>query len=392
MDEILDMTINEMPLTEFDCSCGRHHTFPVHDISIRKGAIADLPKIAEPFKDGTVVAVFDSNTYPVAGKQAVELLKGAGFNVHEVLFETGKDILIPDERTVGRIILECPLDTSLIVAVGSGSINDSVKYVTSRMRIPYIVVGTAPSMDGYVSDGAPVIIQGRKYSPQAHLTYGLVGDTDILATAPQDLIQAGFGDVVGKITALTDWDLSVKVNGEYRCDTCVTLVQRALDKCFASSDRLPGRDPEALGDLMEALTMTGVAMALINISRPASGTEHLFSHFWEMDSIARGENPHHHGLQVGVATPVVARIYEMLADELPEGTAELCPPHAEIEALLRRAGAPALPPEIGIGRELFHDSVMGAADVRPRYSVLAFARDKGRLGEIADALTEELYG
>ena len=138
--------------------------------------------------------------------------------------------------------------------------------------------------------------------------------------------------------------------------------------------------------------MTGVAMALINVSRPASGTEHLFSHFWEMDSIARGENPHHHGLQVGVATPVVARIYQLLSDILPEGTAEMCPSPDEIRALLARGGAPTTPPEIGIGRELFHDSVMGAADVRPRYSVLRFARDNGRLESIADQLTQELYG
>ena len=75
-----------------------------------------------------------------------------------------------------------------------------------------------------------------KYSPVAHLTYGLIGDTDILQTAPQDLIQAGYGDVVGKITAITDWDLSVKANGDYRCDTCVTLVKRALDKCFDKAE------------------------------------------------------------------------------------------------------------------------------------------------------------
>ena len=114
-----------------------------------------------------------------------------------------------------------------MVAVGSGVINDSVKFVTSRSGLPYIIVATAPSMDGYVADGAPIFSQGYKYSPVAHLTYGLVGDTDILKTAPQDLIQAGYGDVVGKITAIADWDLSVKANNDYRCDTCVTLVTRA---------------------------------------------------------------------------------------------------------------------------------------------------------------------
>ena len=392
MDEILNLSINEMPQTEFDCSCGKHHNFSVHDMSIRKGAIEDLPKMAEPFKDGKILVVFDNHTYKVAGKRAVELLKENGFNVKELLFDTGDDILIPDEKTLGRIVQEQDLDTSLMVAVGSGVINDSVKFVTSRSGLPYIIVATAPSMDGYVADGAPIFSQGYKYSPVAHLTYGLVGDTDILKTAPQDLIQAGYGDVVGKITAIADWDLAVKANNDYRCDTCVTLVNRALDKCFAKAEGLKDRDPESLGALLEALTLTGVAMALVNISRPASGAEHMLSHFWEMDYIARSLNPNHHGIQVGVATPIIARFYEELADILPEGTGALCPPHEEIEALLAKGGAPTSPKDIGISKELFHDSLLKGYTVRPRYSIMQFAKDNGRLEEIADKITEEIYG
>ena len=392
MDEILNLSINEMPQTEFDCSCGKHHNFSVHDMSIRKGAIEDLPKMAEPFKDGKILVVFDNHTYEVAGKRAVELLKENGFNVKELLFDTGDDILIPDEKTLGRIVQEQDLDTSLMVAVGSGVINDSVKFVTSRSGLPYIIVATAPSMDGYVADGAPIFSQGYKYSPVAHLTYGLVGDTDILKTAPQDLIQAGYGDVVGKITAIADWDLAVKANNDYRCDTCVTLFNRALDKCFAKAEGLKERDPESLGALLEALTLTGVAMALVNISRPASGAEHMLSHFWEMDYIARGLNPNHHGIQVGVATPIIARFFEELADILPEGTGALCPPHEEIEALLAKGGAPTSPKDIGISKELFHNSLLKGYTVRPRYSIMQFAKDNGRLEEIADKITEEIYG
>ena len=392
MDEILNLSINEMPQTEFDCSCGKHHNFSVHDMSIRKGAIEDLPKMAEPFKDGKILVVFDNHTYKVAGKRAVELLKENGFNVKELLFDTGDDILIPDEKTLGRIVQEQDLDTSLMVAVGSGVINDSVKFVTSRSGLPYIIVATAPSMDGYVADGAPIFSEGYKYSPVAHLAYGLVGDTDILKTAPQDLIQAGYGDVVGKITAIADWDLAVKANNDYRCDTCVTLVNRALDKCFAKAEGLKDRDPESLGALLEALTLTGVAMALVNISRPASGAEHMLSHFWEMDYIARGLNPNHHGIQVGVATPIIARFFEELADILPEGTGALCPSHEEIEALLAKGGAPVSPKDIGISKELFHDSLLKGYTVRPRYSIMQFAKDNGRLEEIADKITEEIYG
>ena len=392
MNEILNIPINQMPRTEFDCSCGRRHHFSVQEMSIRQGAIEDLPAMAAPFKDGKILIVYDNNTYKVAGKRAAELLRENGFTIKELLFDCGSDILLPDEKTLGRIVQEQDLDVNLMVAVGSGVINDSVKFVTSRCRLPYIIVATAPSMDGYVADGAPIISHGYKYSPLAHLTYGLVGDTDILQTAPQDMIAAGFGDVVGKITAIADWDLSVKANGDYRCDTCVTLVRRALDKCFHRAAGLPRRDADALEALMEALTLTGVAMALVNISRPASGAEHMLSHYWEMDFVARGLNPNHHGVQVGVATPVIARMYEELADILPEGTAELCPPHGEIEALLRRGGAPTDPREIGISRNLFCKSLLEGRTVRPRYSILEFAYQQGRLEEAAKKITADIYG
>ncbi len=392
MNEILNMDINEMPQTEFDCSCGRHHNFSVHDMVIRKGAIKELPRVAAPFKDGKVLVVFDQNTYKVAGQKAMELLKDNGFHTKELLFDSGDDILIPDESVVGRILQEQDPDVNLMIAVGSGVINDSVKYVTSRTKLPYIIVATAPSMDGYVADGAPLISAGYKYSYDAHLTYGLIGDTDILQTAPDDLIQAGFGDVVGKITAIADWDLAVKANNDYRCDTCVELVQKALDKCFGKADGLKTRDADSLGALLEALTLTGVAMALVNISRPASGAEHMLSHFWEMDFIARGLNPNHHGIQVGVATPIIARFFEEMKDILPEGVMELCPSHEEIEGLLRRGGAPVSPKEINIGKELFHKSLVEGYKVRPRYSILQFAKDNGRLEEIADKITKEIYG
>lgn len=392
MDEILNKSISEMAGTVFDCSCGKTHNFSVREIKIGKGAINAIAEIAEPFRDGTVLVVSDSNTYPVAGKKTAGLLKDSGYRVKELLFEVGDDILLPDEKTLGRILMEMELDTSLIIAVGSGVINDSVKFVTSRTGLDYIIVATAPSMDGYVSDGAPIIMEGYKYSPVAHLTYGLIGDTDVLKTAPQDLIQAGFGDMVGKITALTDWDLAVNEIGEYRCDTCVELTNIALEKTISTCDGLKYRDPVALGNLLEGLTLTGVAMGLINNSRPASGAEHMLSHYWEMEYIKRGLNPIHHGVQVGCAAPVIARFFEQLSDILPESTVKLSVSHEEIERLLERADCAVSPKDIGIDRDLFYNSLVEGYSVRPRYSVLRYAKEKGRLEEIAENITDELYG
>lgn len=119
------------------------------------------------------------------------------------------------------------------------------------------------------------------------MPYGVLADTEIMKNAPQRLIQAGFGDVLGKLTALTDWKLSKELNGDYYCQTCVTLVERALSKVIEHVDGLKKREDDAILYLIEALNLTGVAMGLIGISRPASGAEHMLSHYWEMDFISR---------------------------------------------------------------------------------------------------------
>ena len=390
MNEILNLEINEMAQTQFDCSCGRQHNFSIHDIAMGSGVISELPRFAKPFIDGKILMVFDQNTYRVAGEKALNLMKDEGFNVKELLFDTGDDILIPDESTLGRILEEQDLDVSLMVSVGSGVLNDSVKFVSSRTKVPYIIVCTAPSMDGYLADGAPIMKAGQKLSPVATLAYGVIGDTEVMKNAPMDLIEAGFGDVVGKITALSDWDLSVKNTGEYRCDTSVELVNRALEKCFSKADLLPKRDEEAILYLIEALSLTGVAMGLVNLSRPASGAEHMLSHYWEMDYVARGVTPIHHGTQVGVASTIIADFFVEMADLLPEGV--VIPERAYIEGLLKKAGCPTSPVELGITRELFLNSLLHGYKVRPRYSIMQFAKDEGRLEDIAHKITNKLYG
>ena len=392
MNDMVNRPLGQMPMTEFDCDCGHHHVFDVHDLIVGPGVLSKVVDVCQPFKEGVLEIVYDQNTYRVAGKEVVQYLKEAGFQYKELAFDSGDDILIPDESVVGRILEEQDKNISLMVAIGGGSINDSVKYVSSRTKVPYIIVGTTPSMDGYIADGAPLINNGKKFSYYADLPYAAICDTDIMKEAPMDLILAGFGDVVGKATAIPDWDLSVKMVDEYRCQSSVEVVRNAMNKCFESSHRLQHRDGQAIEDLIETLLMSGVAMAWVRLSRPASGAEHMLSHYWEMDYIARGLNPNHHGTQVGVATPVIAQFYEELEDLLPEGTKELCPSSTFIKTLLKNAGHPVTPKEIGIDRDLFYRSLIEGYKVRPRYSILQFAKDKGKLEEVAQKITKEIYG
>lgn len=392
MDEILNATLEEMGTISFDCSCGKHHQMSIEKLIMGKGVLSRICEIAEPFRNGKILMVSDNHTYDAAGEKVLELLEGDEFQVKNLILDSGDGILIPDESVVGKVLLNVEKETNLLIGVGSGSINDTVKYISSRTKIPYVIVCTAPSMDGYVADGAPLILEGRKISFEATLPYGVLGDTDIMKHAPQRMIQAGFGDVLGKLTALADWKLAKELNGDYYCETCVTLVERALLKVISRVDGLAKREDEAILFLIEALNLTGVAMGLLGISRPASGAEHMLSHYWEMDFIVKGKFPELHGIKVGIATPIIAEIFDIMKDDIPKEIMEDAPQKEYCEDLLRRVEAPVSPREIGIDRELFYQSILKGNTVRNRYSILQLAVDKGKINEIAQQVTNRIYG
>lgn len=391
MNEILNITMNEMANASFDCSCGKHHTLDIKQIKMGKGVLLELPDMLKKFQGKKVYMLSDNHTFQAAGERTLKIMQDAGFDVKSVMIDSGDDILIPDEKAVGRMFMELEPETAVIVSVGSGTLNDMAKYMSARTKIPYIIVCTAPSMDGYAADGAPLILQGKKISFVATLPYGILGDTDIMKEAPMHMIHAGFGDVIGKLTALADWQLAKELKGEYMCDTCVTLVQRALEKVTSHAKEIAQRDEEAILYLIEALTLTGVAMGLIGVSRPASGAEHMLSHFWEMDFIARNKFPELHGIKVGIATPIIAEIFDMMKDEIPESAMKLAPSKEYVQKLLADVGAPACPGDVGVEKELFYNSILGGYKVRNRYSVLQLAVEKGKIEEIAKELTKELY-
>jgi len=392
MKSILEMGINEMAGVEFDCDCGHHHKLDIRHIAIGKGVLPEILTMAAPFKGKKIFMLSDDNTFAVAGQKTLQLLQQEGHTVKSFVFHTGSDMLIPDEKALGRLFMELQPETALIVAVGSGSLNDMGKYISARTGIPYIIVCTAPSMDGYASDGAPMICDGFKISFVATLAYGIVGDTDIMKEAPMRMIQAGFGDVLGKATALAEWKMSRDLTGEYYCSTIAQLVEKALQKAIDNAAGLAVRDEQAILYLIEALTLTGVAMGLTGVSRPASGAEHMLSHFWEMYYIAHNRFPEFHGIKVGIATPIICQVFDLLADKIPAEAMAACPTRQQMEELLEVSGAPVLPTDIGIERELFRESLIGAWKVRNRYSVLQLAVESGKMEEVADIITERIYG
>ena len=173
--------------------------------------------------------------------------------------------------------------------MGSGVIQDLCKYVSYQAKLPYYIVATAPSMDGYASKGAAMIWDNMKVTYNAHVPEVIIGDVDVLKDAPMEMIQSGYGDILGKYSCLNDWKLSRVVNGEYFCRYVYDLTYEILCKTKDLGPKLLERDAAAIETLMEALVGVGIAMAYVGNSRPASGSEHHLSHFFEVTGIMNGK-------------------------------------------------------------------------------------------------------
>ncbi|MBE6674301.1 MAG: sn-glycerol-1-phosphate dehydrogenase [Ruminococcaceae bacterium] len=299
------MDINEI-LKGVDCACGKHHTCPIEKIYVEKGAISHLSELCKDYK--SILLVADENTYGAAGEKTENALDGK--KITRVIF-SGKTVLIPDEKAIEEVEKQTQ-GQELIVGIGSGVIQDLCKYVSHFNGIPYMVVATAPSMDGYASSGAAMILKGMKETVPAGLPKAIVADTEVLCNAPMEMIKAGFGDIIGKYSALNDWRLSQIVNGEYFCDYIYNTTYEMIEKTLKTAKGLLTRDEESVGAVTEALMIVGIMMSFATNSRPASGSEHHLSHFFEITGIVKNEPYFAHGIDVFYSTYVTAQIREKL--------------------------------------------------------------------------------
>lgn len=301
------MEIRELLAGKRNCACGRDHLCPIDAVVIGKGACESLGRLTEGYSKILVVA--DRNTYAVGGRQVCGQL---GKKAYDVLVYDDAGVLVPNEEAIARLRSHLRADADLIVGIGSGVINDLCKHVSFEAGLPYFIVATAPSMDGYASKGAALILDGMKVTLNAAVPKAIIADENILKNAPFEMIQAGYGDIIGKYSCLNDWKLSHLVNGEYLCEYVMNATYEAVEKTVALADGLKRREPEAVCALMEALVAVGILMAYVGNSRPASGSEHHLSHYFEIVGILRGEPYYPHGIDVCYSAIETAKLREAL--------------------------------------------------------------------------------
>ncbi len=300
------MDINEL-IKGVSCSCGKEHKCDIGYVYVENNAVSHLTEICSEYNSILIVA--DENTYRVAGKKTELYINEKISN--RVIFP-GETVLIPNEIAIDTVTSKLN-GIDLIVGIGSGVIQDLCKYVSFYNSIPYFIVATAPSMDGYASSGAAMITGGMKVTYSAKVPDAIIADTEILKDAPLEMIKAGYGDIIGKYSALNDWKLGHIVNGEYFCDYIYNLTYDMLLKTLPLAKKLLMRDEESIKILTEALVVVGIAMSFAGNSRPASGSEHHLSHYFEITGIIDGTEYLPHGIDVVYSTLITSALREEIA-------------------------------------------------------------------------------
>lgn len=426
----------------YPCACGHEHSTHLAYLRIGEGVIAGLPKALAMSNAKKPFIICDQNTKAAAWDITRAVLDASSIPYTLYTFETGH--LEPDEYAVGSLTMAFDPSCDIIVAIGSGVLNDCAKVLAYAVGRESMVIATAPSMDGYASNSSSMIVGGVKSTLYNECPVAVLADTSILVKAPTRMLWAGFGDMIAKYIAICEWRIAHIVTGEPYCENIAGLVRRSVQKIIDNADGLPERSPAAIEAVTEGLVLSGLAMSYAKNSRPASGLEHYFSHLWEMMDLERGLPTELHGIQVGVGTylslrvleqvkqitpsrekaeeamrsfdPVeweenIRRVFGKTADRIleieaqthknsPERQAarldailknwpaiqtimqEELPTLEKLESMMRKLGMPVTPDDLNISVEDTMDAYICSRDIRDKYLTSSMLWDLGLLTEV----------
>lgn len=316
----MDYTVDYlMSRGAFDCPCGKKHSAHLKKAIVCDNAIDALPDEIRALGGTKPFIVADKNTLAAAGDKVFAALEKAGMEY--TLFTFREERTEPDEKAIGSVVLHWDYSCDALVGIGSGVINDICKIISTQQKCsPFIIVGTAPSMDGYASSTSSTVRDGLKVSVDSRCPDVIIGDLDVLASSPMLMIQAGLGDMLAKYVSVCEWRIGHIVTGEYYCEEVAAIIRSALKKIVDNEQGILRREKDSVKAVMEGLIISGIAADYAGVSRPVSGVEHYFSHLWDMRAIEFGTPWSLHGIQCGIGTYLAAKGYEKLLTHTPEVT------------------------------------------------------------------------
>ncbi|MDD3122354.1 MAG: sn-glycerol-1-phosphate dehydrogenase [Candidatus Izemoplasmatales bacterium] len=285
-----------------DCACGTSHHTSTEFVIIESGCIKHFDAYLKEYGiDGKVVGLFDTNTIKTIPLHIVTLNQ-------TIILST--DNLHANELAVTNVLDQIIFDAEVIVAFGSGTIHDIARYCAKDKNLVFVSCPTAASVDGFCSSVCAMTFNGIKVTVNAVSPKIVIADLDIIKNAPIRLVRSGIGDVIGKYIALCDWKISNILTKEYYCERIANLMFEAVETVIELANPKVVWNDDFYEKIMYALTLSGLSMQLIGTSRPASGSEHHFSHLVTIAPKNLGiKTDALHGESVGIGTIIMADVY-----------------------------------------------------------------------------------
>jgi glycerol-1-phosphate dehydrogenase [NAD(P)+] len=282
---------------------------PIH-LYVGYQAIEDLINYCRSKGYDRFMLVADSNTYAALGERVETALMGIGWDVKSVVFREPE--VVPDEAFIFQVLYRAEAEERTYLAVGTGSLTDITRFSSHRTRRPFISLPTAPSVDGFTSPSASLSIARVKTTVVAKPPEAVIADLAVLAAAPQAMIAAGFGDILGKAIALADWKMGALLWDEPYSAEIAARVRTTLEAVLAAAPEIGQASPDGIEKLMAGLSDSGLCMLDFGNSRPAAGIEHYMSHFLEMKLLREKRPAVLHGAKVALCSIQAAGLYERL--------------------------------------------------------------------------------
>lgn len=332
------------------------------------GVISCVPGIfKEQFPGRKAVVVSDRNSWRAAGKKVYDLMIAADIECGLFLFPD--KVFHADWEHIEMLDAVLDKTGAVAVSVGSGTINDLCKLTAHHHNQSYLSVATAASVDGYSSFGASITFEGLKQTFSCPAPVALVADIDVIAAAPKPMTAAGYADLAAKIPCGAEWMIADLFGTEPILPEPWHMLQDVLDEMLSDPEGVAAGKPDAIAALFEGLTLSGFAMQAARSSRPASCTDHLFSHYLDMTGHRFNGELQSHGFQVAVGTLTMCAFFdEFLKMDLTKIDVEKC-----VEAW------PSLESEQARARGIFKDFVnpkLGVEEITKKYEPAEKVREE----------------
>lgn len=445
VEEIIGRDTKDMMGLSFDCVCGRTHSIPIEYLSVRKDACEDIgDQMNIRGLSGKGGLIYDKKIEKSVVREITDTLRANAINLIPYPVGNGREILKPEIDLSRRIAEGIAGDTDFLFSLGSGVISDLTKNAAAILELPFFLIATAPSMNGYTSSMAALTDRGIKKTLMVPPARAVFADVAVLRESPIEMVRSGLGDIVSKSVCNADWKLSQLVKSSYFCPVPFRITDKSEPLYLDAAEEIGDRSEQGILVLTDGIMRSGLSMTVIGTSTPSSGAEHVISHYWDLVALMKGGEKRFHGVQVGVATVLMLKLFEVIRNypvkkrvnlerlkhgypsrnsidhsisrkfgKYAEGVKEeyfqkymdwqekqqeleriiddwdriwneLSPyirPTEPVEKALKRSGAACFYQDLGKTKQEVYEDIREAIFIRGRYTVLDLAEDLGILGE-----------